>query len=172
MERESRRGAIIVRLSNNMRYSLSYLCRFLDVLKHLCSVIQCTEQVQKLGKIENILLTVKAKIEPIYKLHQNLRERLVSAAEVYLKGTYSRGKNAINIGEVFIEMRNQFLVYAPVAELREHARKAIDIAKLTEMKNLDRIEHMMRRYKEESENKSIPTDLNDLLIRPVQHIMR
>ena len=153
---------------------MSYFFRFLDVLEHICSSIRYIEQQQKLGKIENILLTVKAKIEPIYKLHQSLRERLVSATEVYLSGTYSRGKRTTNIGEVFLEMRHQFLAYAAFADLIINAKEAINIAKLPAAgkSDFDRIEHMMRGYANESENKSIPTNLSDLLIRPVQHIPR
>ena len=146
----------------------------MDVFEHVCSGIRCTEKLQKLGKIENILLTVKTKIEPVYKLHQDLRERLVSAAGVYLNGTYSGGKKTGNIGDVFIEMRDQFLIYAPVADLISNAVKAIDIAKLdvAGKSDFDRIELMMRHNAEGSENKTIPTNLNSLFIRPVQQIMR
>ena len=153
---------------------ISNFFRFLDVFEQVCSAIRITEQKQKLGKIENIILTVKEKIGPIYKLHQNLRERLISAADVYLNGTYSRGKKTINIGDIFIDMRHQFLVYAPVADLILNAGKAIDIAKLdvAGKRDFDRIENMMRLYANESESKTVPTNLNSLFIRPVQHIMR
>ena len=61
-----------------------------------------------------------------------------------------------------------------IADLILNAGKAIDIAKLdvAGKRDFDRIENMMRLYANESESKTVPTNLNSLFIRPVQHIMR
>ena len=139
----------------------------MDVLEDICANIHG-------GRIGNIILKVKTKIQPIYALHQNLRERLIAAADVYLKGSYSMGRKTTNLGEVFLDMRHKFLAYAPFLDLIINARKAIDILKLDDAgrKDFEQIERMMRENANMKESSSIPTNLDSLFARPVQQVMR
>ena len=140
---------------------------FWEVLEDICGNIHG-------GKIGNILLKVKEKIEPIYKLHCIVKEKLISAADVYLTGRYLSGKKTTNVADVFLELKEQFLAYAPFLDLIANANKAIDLHKLDDAgaKDLERIEKMMMDNAIKTGSSNLPTNINSLLIRPTQTIMR
>ena len=85
------------------------------------------------GMIGNIILKIRDKIQPIYKLHETLREKLKAAAETHLqskKGGLYMSKNKKNVADVFLELKQNFLAYAPFLDLIVNANKAIDLLQL------------------------------------------
>ena len=129
------------------------------------------------GMIGNIILKIRDKIEPIYKLHEALRSKLHSAAETHLqskKGGLYMSKNKANVADVFLELKQKFLAYAPFLDLIVNANKAIDLLKLDNAgrKDLENIDSKLLEYATSMGKSNLPTNLNSLLARPVQHIMR
>ena len=129
------------------------------------------------GMIGNIILKVRDKIQPIYNLHEKLRKGLQSAAKTHLqskKGGLYMSKNRGNVADVFLQLKRDFLAYAPFLDLIVKANKAIDLMKLEDSgrKDLETIDNKLLDYATKMAKSNLPTNLNSLLARPVQHIMR
>ena len=129
------------------------------------------------GMIGNIILKIRDKIQPIYKLHETLLGKLHSAAKTHLqskKGGLYMSKNKANVADVFLELKQNFLAYAPFLDLIVNANKAIDLLKLDNSggKDLETIDSKLLDHATSMDKSNLPTNLNSLLARPVQHIMR
>ena len=138
------------------------------VLEDLC------KNIDDKGLVGNILMKVKDKMLPIYKFHHILREKLDSSAALFLEGNIFTSNTKTNIADVFIEMRHKFLSYAPFLDLVVNATRAIDLMKLNdngrnEIKSIDKL---LLDNVTKTGQKNLPSTLNALLARPVQHIMR
>ena len=124
--------------------------------------------------VGNIILKLKEKIDPIYKFHEQLKEKLNSTAKNYLDHGCSTPDTKTNIADVFIKMKNKFLIYAPVLDLIINAQKAIDLMILDDTGNheIQNIDDSLLKEMERKKQKNLPTTLNSLLSRPVQHVLR
>ena len=129
------------------------------------------------GMIGNIIRKIRDDMEPIYELHATLRDQLHTAAEISRQGTKGIiyvSKKRSNVADVFVKLRHNFLSYAPFLDLIVNANKAIDLLKLDSSgrKDLENIDSKILDYATSMGKSNLPTNLNSLLIRPVQHIMR
>ena len=112
--------------------------------------------------------------------HSELRERLNSAAKIYLedndndKGWQKEWGTKENIGDVFVAMKTQFLVYGPFIVMCNNVEKMIGVLKCdTNVKSeVSDLEKQLLKEMLKSKIGQRPTTFNALLALPFQHVLR
>ena len=157
-----------------MNYIPTYLkqyifSRFIKILKKLADHAESSS-------LGNILKDLSDKAYFIENLHEELFKKVKPAADVYLKEE-EKGKQSYsgdNVADIFVEMRAQFLMYAPFIVHCENVEKLIGLMKIdaSVSKDIRNLESFLNDEIERTGKKNIPSSFNSLLAFPFQHVIR
>lgn len=131
--------------------------------------------------LESIVRDLNDKAYFVGKFHNELKNELYSAAEIFLDT--NSGQNVVypsdwvsreNICDVFVRMKSRFLVYAPFVEMCNNIGKMIDLMKCdqTVSGDVENLEEMMVKEMKKTNNYKLPTTFGTLLSLPFQHVLR
>ena len=112
----------------------------------------------------------------IEKLHDDLIEKLKPAADVYIKEEECIGPqdNDDNVADVFIAMKEKFLMYAPFIVYCDNVERMISLMKIdaSVRNSIKALEEFLKHEMERTGNFNIPSSFNSLLAFPFQHVIR
>ena len=128
----------------------------------------------------NILRDLNDQAQFVTEFHEDLRDQLYSAAQIFLENQgYDiqyppNWLSADNVGDVFEKMKARFLVYAPFVEMCNNVDKMIELMKCDQSVYLqvESFENQMMEEMDKTNNRKLPTSFNTLLSLPFQHILR
>ena len=129
--------------------------------------------------LKGIPKTLNQESRHINKLHIELMEKIRPAMDSYLEacsdGITLNVQNPAKIGEVFIAMKDKFLIYAPFIVHCQNAYKKIE-----ELENIDEgvkkdiatLEVLLKCEMDRTQNPNLPPSFNSLFTFPMQHVLR
>ena len=126
--------------------------------------------------VKNILLQLSDHAYFVDKLHDELFERIKPPADVYMNADENQSgpidDTKENVADVFVNMKSQFLIYAPFIVHCANAGKTIELMHFDDSVKKD-IKHLEDFLQEEIKfNQTIPPNFNSLLAFPMQHVIR
>ena len=126
-----------------------------------------------------ILKTLNQESRHINQLHIELMGNLRPALDSYLSacahGLTRTLRKQANIGDVFLEMKDKLLIYAPFIVHCQSADK-----KIRELENIDvgvkedieRLQDLLKSEMDKTQNRNLPPSFNSLINFPMQHVLR
>ena len=115
----------------------------------------------------------------IERLHDDLFEKIKPLADEYIKGeecqiTSTIKKEVDNVADVFVAMKERFLIYAPFIVHCDNVERMISLMKIdASVKNsIKNLEEFLRDEMDRTRNFNIPLSFDSLLAFPFQHVIR
>ena len=115
----------------------------------------------------------------IERLHDDLIEKIKPLADEYIKDeecqrTSTSKEGLDNVADVFVDMKEMFLMYAPFIVYCDNVERMISLMKIdASVKNsIKNLEEFLKDEMERTGNFNIPSSFNSLLAFPFQHVVR
>ena len=126
------------------------------------------------GQVGHTLMKLRDEILPIFHFHKILNEELKAGAKIYLDSLFSITKMEKNIADVFTKRKEKFLMYAPFLDMMINTQTAIDLMILNDSgrKEMEKVNQFLYFQMNKKKNQNLPTSLNSLFARPMQHVLR
>ena len=160
---------------------MSVLCTKLYFYYFLISFIKVLSKLEKKTDhpaLKNILSGLNDQAYYIKQLHETLFDKIKPAADVYLKAkkgkrTHDDGSED-NVADAFVQMKVQFLIYAPFIVHCFNVEKMIELMKIdaSVKDEVSTLEDFLGAEMNRTGNVNHPTSFNSLLAFPFQHVIR
>ena len=112
----------------------------------------------------------------IEKLHDDLIEKIKPIADEYIKedSTSARSPRDENVADIFVQMKEKFLMYAPFIVYCDNVERMIGLMRIDAnvRSSIKVLEEFLKQEMERTGNFNIPSSFNSLLAFPFQHVIR
>ena len=132
-------------------------------------------------QLKRVLCKINEEAKYLWRLHLELSENLIRAVDVYHDS--GRQEHAFdkegdiledNVGDIFVKLKVNLLIYAPFVILCANAEKTIETLRTNENMSatIEKLELFLYDEMRRTSKKTLPVTLNALLSFPFQHILR